>query len=37
VGFIALGGVAAEIGVVMPVYVNQAVAEHAATGLFVTL
>jgi copper/silver efflux system protein len=30
VGFIALGGVAAEIGVVMLVYVNQAVAERAA-------
>src|SRR5206468_2933096 len=30
VGFIALGGVAAEIGVVMLVYVNQAVARHAA-------
>jgi len=32
VGFIALGGVAAEIGVVMLVYVNQAVASHAANG-----
>ena len=30
VGFIALGGVAAEIGVVMLVYVNQAVAARAA-------
>jgi Cu(I)/Ag(I) efflux system membrane protein CusA/SilA len=30
VGFIALGGVAAEIGVVMLLYVNQAVATHAA-------
>jgi len=30
VGFIALGGVAAEIGVVMLVYVNQAVAKYAA-------
>jgi Cu(I)/Ag(I) efflux system membrane protein CusA/SilA len=30
VGFIALGGVAAEIGVVMLVYVNQAVAAHRA-------
>jgi Cu(I)/Ag(I) efflux system membrane protein CusA/SilA len=30
VGFIALGGVAAEIGVVMLVYINQAVARHAA-------
>src|SRR5262249_51464818 len=30
VGFIALGGVAAEIGIVMLVYVNQAVAKHAA-------
>ena len=28
VGFIALGGVAAEIGVVMLLYVNQAVATH---------
>jgi copper/silver efflux system protein len=32
VGFIALGGVAAEIGVVMLVYINQAVAEHEARG-----
>jgi Cu(I)/Ag(I) efflux system membrane protein CusA/SilA len=32
VGFIALGGVAAEIGVVMLVYVNQAIASHAANG-----
>ena len=32
VGFIALGGVAAEIGVVMLIYVNQAVAAHAAKG-----
>src|SRR5437764_1053869 len=32
VGFIALGGVAAEIGVVMLVYVNQAVARHEAQG-----
>jgi copper/silver efflux system protein len=30
VGFIALGGVAAEIGVVMLVYVNQAVADRLA-------
>src|SRR5207302_5683504 len=30
VGFIALGGVAAEIGVVMLVYVNQALAARAA-------
>src|SRR5437870_4791537 len=30
VGFIALGGVAAEIGVVMLVYLNQAVAERTA-------
>ena len=30
VGFIALGGVAAEIGVVMLVYLNQAVAERMA-------
>jgi Cu(I)/Ag(I) efflux system membrane protein CusA/SilA len=32
VGFIALAGVAAEIGVVMLVYVNQAVATHATQG-----
>ncbi|HEV8261864.1 MAG TPA: efflux RND transporter permease subunit [Burkholderiales bacterium] len=32
VGFIALGGVAAEIGVVMLVYVNQAVAARTAEG-----
>ncbi|HEX4584730.1 MAG TPA: efflux RND transporter permease subunit [Burkholderiaceae bacterium] len=32
VGFIALGGVASEIGVVMLVYVNQAVAARAAPG-----
>jgi Cu(I)/Ag(I) efflux system membrane protein CusA/SilA len=32
VGFIALGGVASEIGVVMLVYVNQALAARAATG-----
>ncbi|MEP6657098.1 MAG: efflux RND transporter permease subunit [Betaproteobacteria bacterium] len=32
VGFIALGGVAAEIGVVMLIYVNQAVAARAAHG-----
>src|SRR5205814_6175400 len=32
VGFIALGGVAAEIGVVMLVYVNQAVARYGAQG-----
>jgi Cu(I)/Ag(I) efflux system membrane protein CusA/SilA len=32
VGFIALGGVAAEIGVVMLVYLNQAVAARAAAG-----
>jgi Cu(I)/Ag(I) efflux system membrane protein CusA/SilA len=32
VGFIALGGVAAEIGVVMLVYLNQAVAERQARG-----
>ncbi|HEV8260374.1 MAG TPA: efflux RND transporter permease subunit [Burkholderiales bacterium] len=32
VGFIALGGVAAEIGVVMLLYVNQAVAARAADG-----
>jgi Cu(I)/Ag(I) efflux system membrane protein CusA/SilA len=35
VGFIALGGVAAEIGVVMLVYVNQAVASHEASGVLV--
>src|SRR5216117_680676 len=32
VGFIALAGVAAEIGVVMLVYVNQAVTEREAAG-----
>jgi len=32
VGFIALGGVASEIGVVMLVYVNQAVAARIAAG-----
>jgi Cu(I)/Ag(I) efflux system membrane protein CusA/SilA len=32
VGFIALGGVAAEIGVVMLVYLNQAVATRRAAG-----
>ncbi len=32
VGFIALGGVAAEIGVVMLVYLNQAVATRTATN-----
>src|SRR5207253_8151480 len=32
VGFIALGGVASEIGVVMVVYLNQAIAEHEARG-----
>ncbi|TLY92893.1 MAG: efflux RND transporter permease subunit, partial [Gammaproteobacteria bacterium] len=32
VGFIALGGVAAEIGVVMLVYLNQVLAARAATG-----
>ncbi|HVS27173.1 MAG TPA: efflux RND transporter permease subunit [Burkholderiales bacterium] len=32
VGFIALGGVAAEIGVVMLIYVNQAVAARTAEG-----
>jgi len=36
VGFIALGGVAAEIGVVMLVYVNQAVASHVANGRLTT-
>jgi len=32
VGFIALGGVAAEIGVVMLIYLNQAIAARAAQG-----
>jgi Cu(I)/Ag(I) efflux system membrane protein CusA/SilA len=32
VGFIALGGVAAEIGVVMLVYLNQAINARAASG-----
>jgi Cu(I)/Ag(I) efflux system membrane protein CusA/SilA len=32
VGFIALGGVAAEIGIVMIVYLNHAVAARAASG-----
>jgi copper/silver efflux system protein len=32
VGFIALGGVAAEIGIVMLVYLNQAVATRVADG-----
>ena len=32
VGFIALGGVASEIGVVMLVYVNEAAAKRAAEG-----
>jgi copper/silver efflux system protein len=32
VGFIALGGVAAEIGIVMVVYLNQSVAAHAVKG-----
>src|SRR5438105_8604460 len=32
VGFIALGGVASEIGVVMLLYINQAVAARAAEG-----
>jgi Cu(I)/Ag(I) efflux system membrane protein CusA/SilA len=32
VGFIALGGVAAEIGVVMLIYLNHAIAAHAAAG-----
>jgi Cu(I)/Ag(I) efflux system membrane protein CusA/SilA len=32
VGFIALGGVAAEIGVVMVIYLDQAVAARAARG-----
>jgi len=32
VGFIALGGVASEIGVVMLVYINQAIAARAAEG-----
>jgi Cu(I)/Ag(I) efflux system membrane protein CusA/SilA len=34
VGFIALGGVAAEIGVVMLVYVNQAVGARSGSGAF---
>jgi Cu(I)/Ag(I) efflux system membrane protein CusA/SilA len=34
VGFIALAGVSAEIGVVMLVYVNIAVANHAEQGRF---
>jgi copper/silver efflux system protein len=34
VGFIALGGVAAEIGVVMLVYLNQAVVTRTAEGRF---
>ena len=33
VGFIALGGVAAEIGIVMVVYLNQSVARYDAKGL----
>jgi Cu(I)/Ag(I) efflux system membrane protein CusA/SilA len=32
VGFIALGGVAAEIGIVMVVYLNQSVAAHTVRG-----
>jgi Cu(I)/Ag(I) efflux system membrane protein CusA/SilA len=32
VGFIALGGVAAEIGVVMLIYLNHAIAAHEAAG-----
>src|SRR5207237_8120258 len=32
VGFIALGGVASEIGVVMLVYINQAVTARVAEG-----
>ena len=32
IGFIALGGVAAEFGVVMLIYVNEAVARHGAGG-----
>ena len=32
VGFIALGGVASEIGVVMLVYINQAIAARTAEG-----
>ncbi|TLZ59101.1 MAG: efflux RND transporter permease subunit [Gammaproteobacteria bacterium] len=32
VGFIALGGVAAEIGIIMLVYLNQAVAARSARG-----
>ena len=32
VGFIALSGVAVEIGVVMLVYLNQAIRQHMATA-----
>ena len=32
VGFIALGGVAAEIGIVMVLYLNQAVADRRVAG-----
>jgi len=32
IGFIALGGVAAEIGVVMIIYLDQVVATRAAQG-----
>jgi len=32
VGFIALGGVASEIGVVMLVYINQAISARTANG-----
>ena len=32
VGFIALGGVAAEIGVVMLLYINQSIARHRTEG-----
>ena len=37
VGFIALGGVAVEIGVVMLTYLDQALARRAASGKAVTL
>ena len=33
IGFIALGGVASEIGVVMLVYINQAITTRAARGM----
>jgi len=36
VGFIALGGVASEIGVVMLVYINQAISARTAEGKLIT-